>query len=58
MTNLLIKIYNPTTQKWKSFVMINPVNIPILETIEAGSILSVEVLVEGKKGYKKSLNKQ
>lgn len=55
MTNLLIKIYNPTTQKWKQFVLINPAQIPIMEEIKVGSVLYIEVLKEGKKRYKKSL---
>lgn len=35
--------------------MINPVNIPLIEPIEAGSILYIEVLKEGKKRYKKDV---
>ena len=53
MTNLLIKIYNPKTQMCKSFVLINPAQIPVLDPIETGSILYIEVLKEGKVKRKK-----
>lgn len=51
MINLHIKIFHPNGKK-DDFVLINPVQIPIINTIESGSILYIEVLREGKKGLK------
>ncbi len=55
MINLHIKIFHPNG-KSENFVLINPVQIPIINAIEAGSVLYVEVLKEGKKGLKHARN--
>ena len=53
MTKLHLKIYHPKTGKWDQYVLQAPIQIPVMKTIEEGSIICVEVLSEDKRGRRK-----